>query len=56
MRRLFRKASNVFAVLTSIEMAAAVLVYLPVVCLTNRRAKKSFVTITFLFFTFFTLM
>jgi hypothetical protein len=37
-------------------MAAPVLVYVPVTCLADRSAKKSFVTITLVFFTFFPLM
>jgi MFS family permease len=42
-----------FGVLTSIEMATAVLVYVPVAYLADRSTKKPFVVITFIFFTFF---
>lgn len=42
-----------FGVLTSIEMTAAVLVYIPVAYLADRSAKKPFVVITFAFFAFF---
>ncbi|HYQ60063.1 MAG TPA: MFS transporter [Desulfatiglandales bacterium] len=45
-----------FGVLTSIEMATAVLVYIPVAYLADRSTKKPFVTITFGFFTLFPLM
>jgi MFS family permease len=45
-----------FGVLTSIEMATAVLVYVPVAYLADRSTKKPFVTITFGFFTLFPLM
>jgi MFS family permease len=45
-----------FGFLTSIEMATAVLVYVPVAYLADRSTKKPFVTITFVFFTFFPLM
>lgn len=44
-----------FGVLTSIEMATAVLVYIPVAYLADRTGKKPFVVITFVFFTFFPL-
>lgn len=44
-----------FGVLTSIEMATAVLVYIPVAYLADRSAKKPFVAITFAFFTLFPL-
>ena len=44
-----------FGVLTSIEMATAVLVYVPVAYLADRSTKKPFVTITFVFFTLFPL-
>ena len=44
-----------FGLLTSIEMATAVLVYIPVAHLADRGAKKPYVLITFVFFTFFPL-
>ena len=44
-----------FGVLTCIEMATAVLVYVPVAYLADRTTKKPFVVITFVFFTFFPL-
>jgi MFS family permease len=45
-----------FGLLTSIEMATAVLVYIPVAYLADRSTKKPFVTITFAFFTLFPLV
>lgn len=45
-----------FGVLTSIEMATAVLVYIPVAYLADRSTKKPFVAITFAFFTLFPLV
>jgi MFS family permease len=42
-----------FGILTSIEMATAMLVYIPVAYLADKSAKKPFVVITFIFFTFF---
>jgi MFS family permease len=45
-----------FGLLTSIEMATAVLVYIPVAYLADRSTKKPFVVITFVFFTFFPLV
>lgn len=42
-----------FGLLTAIEMAAAVLVYIPVAYLADRSAKKPFVVATFLIFTLF---
>ncbi len=45
-----------FGLLTTIEMATAVLVYIPVAYLADRSHKKPFVLITFFFFTFFPLM
>jgi MFS family permease len=45
-----------FGVLTTIEMATAVLVYIPVAYLADRSHKKPFVLITFIFFTFFPLV
>jgi MFS family permease len=45
-----------FGVLTSIEMATAVLVYVPVAYLADRSTKKPFVVITFIFFTLFPLV
>jgi MFS family permease len=44
-----------FGILTSIEMATAVLVYVPVAYLADKTAKKPFVVITFVFFTLFPL-
>lgn len=44
-----------FGILTSIEMATAVLIYIPVAYLADRSTKKPFVVITFAFFTFFPL-
>jgi len=45
-----------FGILTTIEMATAVLVYVPVAYLADRSMKKPFVTITFGFFSLFPLM
>lgn len=45
-----------FGILTSIEMATAVLIYLPIAALADRTTKKPFVLITFGFFTVFPLM
>lgn len=45
-----------FGLLTSIEMATAVLVYIPVAYMADRTVKKPFVTATFVFFTFFPLV
>lgn len=45
-----------FGILTSIEMAAAMLVYIPVAYLADKSTKKPFVVITFIFFTFFPLV
>jgi MFS family permease len=44
-----------FGILTSIEMATAVLVYIPVAHLADKTTKKPFVAATFVFFTFFPL-
>jgi MFS family permease len=44
-----------FGILTSIEMATAMLVYIPVAYLADRSTKKPFVVITFIFFTLFPL-
>jgi MFS family permease len=44
-----------FGILTSIEMATAVLIYIPVAYLADRGTKKPFVLITFGFFTLFPL-
>lgn len=44
-----------FGILTSIEMATAVLVYVPVAYLADKTTKKPFVIMTFVFFTFFPL-
>jgi len=45
-----------FGLLTTIEMATAVLVYIPVAYLADRSTKKPFVLITFVFFTLFPLV
>ena len=45
-----------FGILTSIEMATAVLVYIPVAHLADKSTKKPFVMATFIFFTFFPLV
>ena len=45
-----------FGWLTTIEMATAVLVYIPVAWMADRTAKKPFVFITFIFFTLFPLV
>jgi hypothetical protein len=45
-----------FGLLTTVEMATAVLVYIPVAYLADRSHKKPFVLITFVFFTFFPLV
>ncbi len=45
-----------FGLLTSIEMATAVLVYIPVAYLADRSSKKPFVLMTFVFFTLFPLV
>ncbi len=44
-----------FGILTSIEMATAVLVYIPIAHLADKGAKKPYVLMTFVFFTFFPL-
>ena len=45
-----------FGILTGIEMATAVLVYVPVAHLADKTTKKPFVVITFIFFSFFPLV
>lgn len=45
-----------FGLLRSVEMATAILIYVPVAYLADRSHKKPFVVMTFLFFTFFPLM
>jgi MFS family permease len=45
-----------FCLLTTIEMATAVLVYIPVAYLADRSSKKPFVLMTFAFFTLFPLV
>lgn len=45
-----------FGLLTTIEMATAVLVYIPVAYMADRSTKKPFVLVTFVFFTFFPLV
>ena len=44
-----------FGILTSIEMATAMLVYIPVAYMADRTRKKPFVVLTFVFFTLFPL-
>jgi MFS family permease len=44
-----------FGILTAVEMATAMLVYIPVAYLADRGNKKPFVVMTFIFFTFFPL-
>ncbi|MGD9134740.1 MAG: MFS transporter [Desulfobacterales bacterium] len=44
-----------FGILSSIEMATAVLVYIPIAHLADKSTKKPFVVITFVFFTLFPL-
>jgi MFS family permease len=44
-----------FGFLTTVEMATAVLIYIPVAYLADRSTKKPFVVMTFIFFTFFPL-
>ncbi len=45
-----------FGILTTIEMATAMLVYIPVAYLADKSTKKPFVVITFFFFTIFPLI
>lgn len=45
-----------FGILTTIEMATAMLVYIPVAYMADRSTKKPFVVTTFLFFTMFPLV
>jgi len=45
-----------FGLLRSIEMATAILIYVPVAYLADRGSKKPFVVMTFIFFTLFPLM
>lgn len=44
-----------FGILTAVEMAVAVLIYIPVAYLADRSGKKPFVLMTFVFFTLFPL-
>jgi MFS family permease len=44
-----------FGILTAVEMATAMLIYIPVAYLADRSIKKPFVVITFIFFTLFPL-
>lgn len=54
MKVIARPVSAVqFGLLTTIEMTAAVLVYIPVAYLADRRTKKPFVLATFVFFSLF---
>lgn len=45
-----------FGILTSIEMATALLIYIPVAYLADRGTKKPFIVTTFIFFTLFPLV
>jgi MFS family permease len=45
-----------FGLLTAVEMATAVLIYLPVAWLADRGTKKPYVALTFVFFTVFPLV
>ncbi len=45
-----------FGILTSIEMATALLIYIPVAYFADRTAKKPFIVTTFVFFTLFPLV
>ena len=45
-----------FGLLTAIEMATAVIVYIPVAHMADKTTKKPFVVMTFIFFTFFPLV
>jgi MFS family permease len=45
-----------FGLLTSVEMVTAMLVYIPVAYFADKSTKKPFVTVTFVFFTFFPLL
>ena len=45
-----------FSFLTAIEMATAVIVYIPVAYMADRGAKHPFILVTFIFFTFFPLV
>ena len=45
-----------FGLLTTIEMATAILIYIPVAYMADRSTKKPFVFITFIFFTIFPLV
>jgi|UniRef100_A0A7V3RFC6 MFS family permease len=45
-----------FGILTAIEMATAMIIYIPVAYLADKHTKKPFVVITFAFFTFFPLL
>ncbi|MFH0922033.1 MAG: MFS transporter [Fibrobacterota bacterium] len=45
-----------FGVLTTVEMATAVLIYIPVAYFADKGSKKPFVTMTFVFFTLFPLV
>ena len=57
MRTIAQPVSAVqFGLLTSIEMATAVLVYIPVAYLADRSSKKPYVLTTFVFFSLFPLM
>jgi MFS family permease len=45
-----------FGLLRSVEMATAILIYVPVACFADRTRKKPFVVMTFVFFTLFPLV
>ncbi|GAG83423.1 unnamed protein product [marine sediment metagenome] len=44
-----------FGILTTVEMATAMLIYIPVAYLADRGSKRPYVVVTFLFFSFFPL-
>ncbi len=45
-----------FGILTAVEMVTAMLIYIPVAHFADKGAKKPFIVITFIFFTFFPLV
>ncbi len=57
MDRISRPVSGFqFGFLTSVEMATAIIIYIPVAYFADRGLKKPFVLVTFIFFTFFPLV
>ena len=57
MERISRPVSGFqFGLLTGLEMATAVVIYIPVAYFADRGHKKPFVLVTFVFFTFFPLL